>query len=1373
MQKTKKKLVYVVLAALLVVLQLSTVLTALADEKTALKVKDIGDEALYAVLASATDPYGNNGGVLYKEDAEALTYVDFNNSGIFDNAKKVKSFANFAKYCPNITQIYESGSIISSEARRSYVEEIAKLDNITRLSIPIRNMDEISAEEQLSILAGKNNTDKLTYLSLELSDYSSQEDIDMSFLGKFANISTLRMYNNSSYISLKGLETALSGLSKLSDLSIRGNVSNYAQDIVSAVNKNVKSLELSNSAGNAYDFKVDFSSLSELTSLELTNIYNVSGINTLSKLDSLTLLNNRDYTATISMNDIPDSLKYLSVSKYNFTEGTVLDKFPSNLETLSIKNSDITAVNNLDKCSRLSMVNIGYCNLTEIPALPSGVHSINMPHNAISAISNIENLNNLNYLDLSYNKLESTNGLPTTINFLSELNLSGNKITTLTDLKDTKLSNNQRTYGSVQFYDSGFYGFSLSGNCLTEEDIKGKVPEACENDKYWMYAATTGSTANGHIYFKSLNNEIISKVLESDSTSLIYTTQQNIDFDEELVSYIKEKNKTLTIKYINNDVVSDQVTIRSDSLDNDTKSFKVTFTNNKVNPYMDQIKAVFGKYGEVESSIALKKSVDSGINGVKYSEYVKPDFASSEDYNCYQFNKEDNTFRLTSYSKWTSLNKPSDDEEVILFYVPASKDNLLEVIKVITNSTQSSVSYRLYHCFKQYNDDVVNGLLSITKGAQYHYTPYFTGNSISLSKDTIDKLKTSKKNLNITSFDKENIQEGIRVYINYSSAASEALDFSLPEVTVSEDTSTLSASFSGGTPSYVYKIGNIDKIKGVTFSQTFKSKGKGLNLYTVRDGNCIPVAQSSGGYSQSLNADKDSNSEFFTVDPAADTFVKTVTVTDGDYAGNRFSYIANPDSNTIKAICNYNDSISRRTTINVCTDKVVLDADTINTIKNGKSYFEIEFYDSNIGMKTGVVSTYPSNLRDVEPKDITIEKPDVEITTSNADFEKVLDPALAVRYVTAKSAIENGFRYSYSDPTVLNAKFENRVTYTRLGLNNGKIVSYGSSIPSSSVTLLKGTYAYVKSADYATPGDTPSTPSDTPDKDNDNNNNNDNKNNDQNNNDNKNDGKNDNEDNGDTTGKNVSAAVISEDKLTNVDEVNSKLTDSLVNSSLAEVSIVSAKKAPTLSSNIFSQMKKNQNDITIGVTDENNRLQYQWSFSSDTITQSGIDMDLTISFDTDRENEVKEITGRDDLMYLSFSHHGALPGPAKIKTYVGNKYKDGDVVYLYYFNEDKNRVESVGGVNQGLVVKDGYVEYTITHCSLYFLSQETAQAIKAVDPDTVNDSPFNEVSEIADNGNSADTADTTRMFLYIMETLMAAAVVAGLVVTDMKKKSNR
>ena len=85
-----------------------------------------------------------------------------------------------------------------------------------------------------------------------------------------------------------------------------------------------------------------------------------------------------------------------------------------------------------------------------------------------------------------------------------------------------------------------------------------------------------------------------------------------------------------------------------------------------------------------------------------------------------------------------------------------------------------------------------------------------------------------------------------------------------------------------------------------------------------------------------------------------------------------------------------------------------------------------------------------------------------------------------------------------------------------------------------------------------------------------------------------------------------------------------------------------------------------------------------------------------------------------------------------------------------------------------LLVKDGYVEYTITHCSLYFLSQDTAEIIKAVDPDTADNN--GQVADVADTANdSAATGDTTRVFLYVLETLMAAVLVAGLVVADVKK----
>ena len=55
----------------------------------ALTVKDIGDSNLYAVLASLFDNSGNNGGVLYKEDAENFTSIHLASSSIYENVSKI------------------------------------------------------------------------------------------------------------------------------------------------------------------------------------------------------------------------------------------------------------------------------------------------------------------------------------------------------------------------------------------------------------------------------------------------------------------------------------------------------------------------------------------------------------------------------------------------------------------------------------------------------------------------------------------------------------------------------------------------------------------------------------------------------------------------------------------------------------------------------------------------------------------------------------------------------------------------------------------------------------------------------------------------------------------------------------------------------------------------------------------------------------------------------------------------------------------------------------------------------------------------------------------------------------------------------------
>lgn len=55
-----------------------------------------------------------------------------------------------------------------------------------------------------------------------------------------------------------------------------------------------------------------------------------------------------------------------------------------------------------------------------------------------------------------------------------------------------------------------------------------------------------------------------------------------------------------------------------------------------------------------------------------------------------------------------------------------------------------------------------------------------------------------------------------------------------------------------------------------------------------------------------------------------------------------------------------------------------------------------------------------------------------------------------------------------------------------------------------------------------------------------------------------------------------------------------------------------------------------------------------------------------------------------------------------IKLYVGDRYKDGDELNLYYFNDKTKKAEEIA---LGLEVKDGYVSFTLTHMSHYFLTK--------------------------------------------------------------------
>lgn len=153
----------------------------------------------------------------------------------------------------------------------------------------------------------------------------------------------------------------------------------------------------------------------------------------------------------------------------------------------------------------------------------------------------------------------------------------------------------------------------------------------------------------------------------------------------------------------------------------------------------------------------------------------------------------------------------------------------------------------------------------------------------------------------------------------------------------------------------------------------------------------------------------------------------------------------------------------------------------------------------------------------------------------------------------------------------------------------------------------------------------------------------------------------------------------------------------------------------TLVSNTGTKIMKTEGDSYISyiVEDYERKLTYTWSFPKTEKYQNNIkedlyiDINLRLSIDaiTATTNEINNTVDQNKLI-VSFDHHGQLPETATVRINVKDKFDDGEKLYLYYYNEENKQIEYI---DDGLKVKDGYVEFSIDHCSDYFLTATIVQ----------------------------------------------------------------
>jgi len=139
----------------------------------------------------------------------------------------------------------------------------------------------------------------------------------------------------------------------------------------------------------------------------------------------------------------------------------------------------------------------------------------------------------------------------------------------------------------------------------------------------------------------------------------------------------------------------------------------------------------------------------------------------------------------------------------------------------------------------------------------------------------------------------------------------------------------------------------------------------------------------------------------------------------------------------------------------------------------------------------------------------------------------------------------------------------------------------------------------------------------------------------------------------------------------------------------------------TMTKKVFEEAAAGNKQLEFSVM-ENDKLKYSWLFDKDIDLDNAKDIDLHIDVLSANQVSYQTLIGDSTAIIIRFAHDGVLPAKATIKIDVGDTYKNGDVLYFYFYNSAANAFEEQ---KQTVVVEDGYATISITHCSDYIISE--------------------------------------------------------------------
>lgn len=177
-------------------------------------------------------------------------------------------------------------------------------------------------------------------------------------------------------------------------------------------------------------------------------------------------------------------------------------------------------------------------------------------------------------------------------------------------------------------------------------------------------------------------------------------------------------------------------------------------------------------------------------------------------------------------------------------------------------------------------------------------------------------------------------------------------------------------------------------------------------------------------------------------------------------------------------------------------------------------------------------------------------------------------------------------------------------------------------------------------------------------------------------------------------------------------KVRSEITDStqvkdivkqISESTEKKIEIKVGSKEKTVDKDVLKAIKGTDKEVSFVQDDKS-----VWTFNGKNITTDTIpDINISITSEANDESAKEKINDvAKDARVIHFDYHGELPGKASVKIYVGTDSKlFGKNLTLYFYNAETKKPEKVQGPLA--IDKEGFVTIEITHCSDYFLSENS------------------------------------------------------------------